>query len=122
MKASKTPRALSRRAALRKGLAAAGRAVLLPSGLGALLWARPEAARAAAPAQDLLKGKPGLRLLGDRPLNAETPAHLLNDFVTPASKLFVRNNGVPPVSTDLANWMLEITGEACERPQRLSHR
>ena len=30
----------------------------------------------------------------------------------------MRNNGVPPVSTDPANWMLEITGEACERPQR----
>ena len=120
MKASKTPQALSRRAALRKGLAAAGGAALLPSGLGALLWARPETARAAAPTTDLLKDKPGLRLLGDRPLNAETPAHLLNDFVTPASKLFVRNNGVPPVNTDPANWMLEITGEACERPQRFS--
>ena len=120
MKASKTPHALSRRAALRKGLAVAGGAALLPSGLGALLWARPETARAAAPTTDLLKDKPGLRLLGDRPLNAETPAHLLNDFVTPASKLFVRNNGVPPVTTDPANWMLEITGEACERPQRFS--
>lgn len=120
MKASKTPHALSRRAALRKGLAAAGGAALLPSGLGALLWARPETARAAAPTIDLLKDKPGLRLLGDRPLNAETPAQLLNDFVTPASKLFVRNNGAPPVNTDPANWMLEITGEACERPQRFS--
>ena len=120
MKANKTPQALSRRAALQKGLAVAGGAALLPSGLGALLWARPETARAAVPTQDLLKDKAGLRLLGDRPLNAETPAHLLNDFVTPASKLFVRNNGVPPVSTDPANWMLEITGEACERPQRFS--
>jgi len=120
MKASKTSQALSRRAALRKGLAVAGGAALLPSGLGALLWARPETARAAAPRIDLLKDKPGLRLLGDRPLNAETPAHLLNDFVTPASKLFVRNNGVPPVDTDPANWMLEIAGEACERPQRFS--
>jgi sulfite oxidase len=120
MKASKTSQALSRRAALRKGLAVAGGAALLPSGLGALLWARPETARAAAPTIDLLKDKPGLRLLGDRPLNAETPAHLLNDFVTPASKLFVRNNGVPPVNTDPANWMLEIAGEACERPQRFS--
>ncbi|MGB0268055.1 MAG: hypothetical protein ACPF9T_09465, partial [Pseudomonadales bacterium] len=112
-------RRLSRRQAIRRSLALAGGAALAPS-LGTLLWAQPQTARAAVPTQDLLKDKAGLRLLGDRPLNAETPAHLLNDFVTPASKLFVRNNGVPPVSTDPANWMLEITGEACERPQRLS--
>ena len=107
---------LTRRAALRRGLQLAGGATLDQAGLGALLWARPETARAADPLAD----KPGLRLLGDRPLNAETPAHLLNDFVTPASKLFVRNNGVPPVETAAAGWVLSVAGEACERPQRFT--
>ena len=65
---------------------------------------------------DLFKllGKDGLTLLNDRPINAETPAHLLDDRVTPASRLFVRNNGIPPsleaVNPD--NWELTITGEA----------
>ena len=39
----------------------------------------------------------GLIVLNDRPVNAETPAHLLDDRVTPASRLFVRNNGVPVI-------------------------
>ena len=43
-----------------------------------------------------LLGKDGLTLLNDRPINAETPAHLLDDKVTPASRLFVRNNGIQP--------------------------
>ena len=30
-------------------------------------------------------GKSGLTVLNDRPINAETPAHLLDDPVTPAS-------------------------------------
>ena len=53
---------------------------------------------ASATGDDVLSslGKTGLKLLGDRPINAETPAHLLDDAVTPAHLLFVRNNGVPP--------------------------
>jgi sulfite oxidase len=43
-----------------------------------------------------IPGKPGLTILNDRPVNAETSAHLLNDAITPASRLFVRNNGLPP--------------------------
>ena len=42
-----------------------------------------------------IPGKAGLRVLNDRPLNAETPAHLLDDEVTPVERLFVRNNGTP---------------------------
>jgi DMSO/TMAO reductase YedYZ molybdopterin-dependent catalytic subunit len=64
--------------------------------------------------------KPGLRLLNDRPLNAETPAHLLDDAVTPARRLFVRNNGVPPARVDAADWLLEVSGEACEQARSLS--
>ena len=64
--------------------------------------------------------KPGLRVLNDRPLNAETPAHLLDDDVTPAARLFVRNNGVPPVKTDPQDWRLAVGGESCVRPEIFS--
>jgi DMSO/TMAO reductase YedYZ molybdopterin-dependent catalytic subunit len=60
-----------------------------------------------------IEGKhPGLVVLNDRPVNAETPAHLLDDEVTPADRLFVRNNGIPPATVDLEQWTLAIDGEA----------
>lgn len=65
-----------------------------------------------------IPGKDDLVVLNDRPLNAETPAWLLDDHVTPASRLFVRNNGIPPEA--IANpeqWILEVAGESCLNPQ-----
>ncbi|NKB97625.1 MAG: molybdopterin-dependent oxidoreductase [Pseudomonadales bacterium] len=74
--------------------------------------------------QDLLPEKDPLRLLNDRPINAETPAHLLDDATTPTKRLFVRNNGHPPELTNNANgyeeWRFEVGGEACVNPQSLS--
>ena len=68
-----------------------------------------------------LAGKDGLIVLNDKPLNAETPAWLLDDEVTPASRLFVRNNGIPPAATaKAAKWRLEITGESCHKPRSFS--
>ncbi len=66
-----------------------------------------------------IPGKSGLIVLNDRPINAETPAHLLDDPVTPASRLFVRNNGVPPstIDVDPLQWRIQIEGEACEQPR-----
>ena len=66
-----------------------------------------------------IPGKSGLIILNDRPINAETPAHLLDDPITPASRLFVRNNGVPPSTWDInpLEWRVYIEGEACERPE-----
>jgi len=63
---------------------------------------------------------PGLLILNDRPLNAETPPHLLDDAVTPVDRLFVRNNGLPPPSIDLANWRLTIDGESVKRSKSYS--
>lgn len=65
-----------------------------------------------------LPGKDGLIVRNDRPINAETPAHLLDDEVTPAKHMFVRNNGIPPAAQSIAadTWTLEIAGESCERP------
>ncbi len=62
----------------------------------------------------------GLRVLNDRPLNAETPAHLLDDPVTPAGRLFVRNNGLPPAGTDASAWRLSVGGESCLNPRTFS--
>lgn len=63
-----------------------------------------------------LAGKDGLTVLNDRPLNAETPAHLLNDDITPNSRLFIRNNGIPPARVDAKNWTLEVDGESAVSP------
>lgn len=57
-------------------------------------------------------GKNGLTLLNDRPLNAETPPHLLDDHVTPSDRLFIRNNGLPPEVVDVGAWQLQIEGES----------
>ena len=61
-----------------------------------------------------------LRVLNDRPLNAETPAHLLNDQITPAERLFVRNNGLLPANMDADSWRLSIGGESCLNPRTFS--
>ncbi len=57
--------------------------------------------------------KDGLTLLNDRPINMETPPHLLDDAITPATRLFVRNNGLPPAveTVSAENWRLAIDGE-----------
>jgi DMSO/TMAO reductase YedYZ molybdopterin-dependent catalytic subunit len=72
----------------------------------------------AALAEDLkdfkLAGKDGLTVLNDRPVNAETPAHLLDDDITPNSRHFVRNNGGVPEKAeamDASGWSLTIDGE-----------
>lgn len=70
------------------------------------------------PGPTSLPGKhPELVVLNDRPVNAETPAHLLDDARTPGDKLFVRNNGIPPAldGIDVNNWTLTISGEAARR-------
>jgi len=76
------------------------------------------AALAQTDAPFQIPGKNGLIILNDRPINAETPAHLLDDRVTPANRLFVRNNGIPPFTDDVEplSWRLTIEGESCLRP------
>ncbi|WP_419776646.1 sulfite oxidase [Malaciobacter marinus] len=69
-----------------------------------------------------IEGKEGLIYLNDRPVNAETPPHLLNDEFTQAKYMFIRNNGIPPKKSeiDLENWTLEISGESCKKPMKFS--
>lgn len=83
----------------------------------------PDGLRPVALAQETsrIAGKSGLTLLSGRPLNAETPAHLLDQRVTSGEYMFVRNNGVPPDVSDVSDdtWHLEIDGEV-ERPRSFS--
>ena len=66
-----------------------------------------------------IEGKDSLSVLGRRPLNAETPAHLLDDPVTPTARHFIRNNGIAPEEMDPATWRLRIDG-LVHRPMTLS--
>lgn len=66
-----------------------------------------------------LQGKDGLTLLNDRPVNAETPPELLDDPITPTSRHFIRNNGVPPEDVDPATWTLTIDGHV-DNPMKLT--
>jgi DMSO/TMAO reductase YedYZ molybdopterin-dependent catalytic subunit len=81
----------------------------------------PEAI-AQAVADGLMDGKRGLRILNDRPLNAETPVTLLDDLITPNTRHFVRNNGLIPeraLRGSLDGWSLVVDGEV-DRPLNLS--
>jgi len=75
--------------------------------------AQKEAAGAQAPkgVQTLnFPGKdPGLVVLGDRPLVAETPEHLLDDNTTPIGKFYIRNNGHTTPRTSPTNGQLPST-------------
>ena len=69
--------------------------------------------------EDVLVGKDGLTLLNDRPVNAETPPHLLDDPITPTNRHFIRNNGIVPEDMDAASWRLNVDG-LVDKPMELS--
>ncbi len=54
-------------------------------------------------------------LLNDRPLNMEAQAHLLDDDITPESKMFIRNNGLVPENIKPLTWTLTIDGESVRK-------
>lgn len=54
-------------------------------------------------------------VLNDKPWNIEAQAHLLDDAVTPASKMFIRNNGLVPEKIDADKWTLTIDGESVKQ-------
>jgi len=71
--------------------------------------------------RDVIPGKhKDLVVLNDRPLNAETPPHLLDDLITPSEVLFVRNNGIPPENTEPDTWTLTIEGESAQQSKTYS--
>jgi sulfite oxidase len=93
----------------------------MPAGLVPAAMAQPVQLAQAGPAGDkgpkILKmdGKADLVVLGDKPLVAETPAHLMDDEVTPNEKFFIRNNGLTPdaasMPSDAKAWKIKIDGE-----------
>lgn len=106
----------------RRGFLKKGAALLMGSVLGGQVVFADSMPGGLIPAglfldnNDPLTGKhPELIVLNDRPLNMETPAHLLDDMITPADVLFVRNNGIPPEEIDLNTWTLTIEGESAKQ-------
>jgi DMSO/TMAO reductase YedYZ molybdopterin-dependent catalytic subunit len=65
--------------------------------------------------------KPELVVLDTSELNAEAPAHLLDDDITPIERLFARNTGAMPAigPDERAAWTLTIDG-LVERPRRFT--
>ena len=61
-----------------------------------------------------------MSVLNDRPWNVEAQAHLLDDRVTPASKMFMRNNGLIPEAIDAESWTLTIEGESAKAKKTYS--
>jgi DMSO/TMAO reductase YedYZ molybdopterin-dependent catalytic subunit len=63
---------------------------------------------------------PQMIVLNDLPWNIETPAHLLDDKVTPSDKMFIRNNGIIPENLDKNNWTLKVDGESVREQRTFS--
>jgi sulfite oxidase len=93
-------------------------AATMPGGVipSALAQGRPAAGAPPAPKGPQYLSFPGksdkLVVLGERPLVAETPEHLLDDDTTPTDRFFVRNNGqLPEPAEDADRWTVSIDGE-----------
>ncbi|MBT8473595.1 MAG: molybdopterin-dependent oxidoreductase [Marinicaulis sp.] len=119
MTKSVSAQTVTRRTAIAGGFAGALGAPIpfgrfLPTGMTPIALAQKEVT-------GVLADKPGLKLLSDRPLNAETPPHLLDDEITPSARMFVRNNGLAPIVDEAARdaWRLTIDGEV-ETPLSVS--
>ncbi|MEM7380544.1 MAG: sulfite oxidase [Bacteroidota bacterium] len=56
-----------------------------------------------------------MTVLNRKPWNIEAKAHLLDDAITPARYMFVRNNGLIPQKLDADNWTLTLDGESVEQ-------
>src|SRR5262245_22250787 len=85
----------------------------MPSGLIPAALAQGAASGAKGPQPLQFPGKDeGLVVLGDRPLVAETPEHLLDDDTTPTQKFYIRNNGqIPEAAKEPEQWKITIDGE-----------
>ncbi len=112
--------ATGRRDLLRgSALSALGAALAMAVPMGAIPEGRRGGAVPAAQAQgkgpqmlDYPDKHKGLVVLGDKPLVAETPEHLLDDDTTPTEKFFVRNNGgLPDEAANADAWKITIQGE-----------
>lgn len=53
-------------------------------------------------------------VLNDRPWNIEAKAHLLDEKVTSAQNMFIRNNGIVPTNIDVNTWKVRFDGESIQ--------
>ncbi|MGE0660002.1 MAG: sulfite oxidase [Reyranellaceae bacterium] len=84
----------------------------MPGGLVPAALAQGTGAAPAAPMMLKMDGKAELEVLQEKPLNAETPLHMLDDEVTPSEKFFIRNNGlVPEAPANPKAWKITVDGE-----------
>ena len=61
-----------------------------------------------------------MRIMSERPLNAETPIESLRSWVTANSVFFDRNQGeIPQKKISLPNWELAVEGEV-EKPLKFT--
>ncbi|MBU8545290.1 sulfite oxidase [Roseomonas sp. ROY-5-3] len=90
----------------------------LPEGLVPALLERPVAVPGSHPLD--WPGKQALAVHDSAPLCAETPEALLDEAVTSAAAMFVRNNGgIPPEPADPDAWSFTVDGEV-QAPLRLT--
>ncbi len=94
----------------------------MPGGLIPAAFAQGQPAAPAAPAAKPAEKKtiylnyPGksdkLVVIGEKPLVAETPEHLLDDDTTPTDRFYVRNNGqIPEAAKEPEKWKFTVDGE-----------
>ena len=69
---------------------------------------------------DLIGKSALMTVLNDRPINAETAPHLLDDPLTANDLFFVRNNGIPPTDIDVDKWTLTIEGASAKTKKTYS--
>ena len=84
--------------------------------LGAGLASPPRAA--STPEETALRGKGRLIVHSPRPLDLETPPALLDDWITPLRRFFVRNHFYIP-SIEAGRWRLSVEG-LVEKPFHLT--
>ena len=76
--------------------------------------------RIGDPANPMADKHPDMIVLTDKPWNVDSPPHLLDDRITPANRMFIRNNGLMPDNIDPATWTLTINGESVKAPKTYS--
>ena len=93
--------------------ATVGGIILFHANMPAGLLPAALAQGAAGPKRLDYPGKdPGLVVLGDWPLVAETPESLLDEDITTAARFFIRNNGqIPDEDKNADAWTLKLDGE-----------
>ena len=119
----KTDKSKSRRQFVKSSLATSFAALIgMPIVYGAKMQEdyRPIALYDGSIPPDLIGKSPLMTVLNDRPINAETAPHLLDNPLTPNDLFFVRNNGIPPSNIDVDQWTLTIEGASARTKKTYS--